>query len=84
MPKHPLLSQLQRYIHTIAFILLLSEVILLCSCCVKEGLVCIAITALSSCQPSFCSECTSANMQLSYNIYLVFDAECIYARLISL
>ena len=48
MPKHPLLSQAQRYTHTVAFILLSSEVMLSCSRYAKEGLVYVAIAAPSS------------------------------------
>jgi len=60
--KHPLLSQIQRYARTVAFILLSSEVIPSCSHCAKEGLVYITIAALSSYQPFSCSKCTSINM----------------------
>jgi len=84
IPKHPSLSQMQHYACTVAFILLSSEVMLLCSCCAKEGLVYIAIAAPSSHQPSSCSECTSLNMRLSYNVYLVSNTKYIYTRFISL
>jgi len=62
MPKHPLLSQTQWRAYTVTFILLFGEVILLYSHCVKEGLVYVAIAALSSRQPSSYSKCTSTNM----------------------
>jgi len=62
MPKHPSIPQAQRYTYVIAIILLLSEVILLCSYCAEKGLVYIAIAALSSCQPSSCSKCTSVSI----------------------
>jgi len=82
--KYPLLLQTQRRAKTITFILLSSEVILSCSCCVKEGLVYIAIAALSSCQLSSCFECTSANMRSSYNVYSVSNAKCLFLHLILL
>jgi len=47
MPKYPLLLQSQQYTKTVMFILLSSKVILLCSCCVKKGLVYITIAAPS-------------------------------------
>jgi len=75
MPKHPLLLQTQQHAHTVAFILLSSEVMLSCSYCAKEGLVYVAIAALSSCQPSSCFECTSINMRLFYNIRSVSNAK---------
>ena len=61
-----------------AVILLLSEIMPTYSRYTEKGLVCVAIIALSSQQPSFCSECTQSNMHSSYNIYSVSDAECIY------
>ena len=70
--------------YTVAVVLLLSEVILLCSYCVKEGLVYIAIAAPSSCQPSSCFKYTSANVRLSYNIHLVSNVKCIYSYLCNL
>jgi len=76
--KHPLLLQTQQRAKTVAFILLSSEVILLYSCCSKEGLVYVAIAAPSSRQPSSCFKCTSINMQLSCNIHSVSDAKCIF------
>jgi len=75
MPKYSLLSQLQHYAKTVTFILLSSEVILLCSCCTKEGLVYITIMAPSSCQPSSYFECTFVNIQLFYNVCSVSDAK---------
>jgi len=86
MLKHPLLSQLQRYTYTIAFILLFSEVILLYSRCSKKGLVYITIAAPSSRQPSFYSKCTSINIQSSYNVRSVSNVKYtfyIYLRLYS-
>jgi len=84
MPKHLSLSQAQYYTKTIAFILLSSKVIPSYSYCVKEGLVYIAIAALSGYQSLFYSKCTSLNIQSSYNIRSVSNAEYIYTRLISL
>jgi len=78
MPKHLLLLQSQYYTKTVTFILLSSKVILLYSCCVKEGLVYIIITAPSGHQPSFYSECTFINMQLSYNVHLISDTKYIF------
>ena len=68
----------------VALVLLLGEVILLYSCCAKEGLVYIAIAAPSSRQPSSYFKCTSLNIYLSYNIRLVFNIKYIYAYRISL
>jgi len=78
MPKHPLLSQTQQRTYMVTFILLSSEVILLYSHCAKERLVYIAIMAPSSRQPSSYSKCTSANIQSSYNVYLVSNAKYIF------
>jgi len=84
MPKHPLLPQAQCRAYTVTVILLLGEVILLCSCCVERGLVYVAIAAPSSRQPSSYLECTFVNMRSSYNICSVSDTKCIYTCLISL
>jgi len=78
MLKYPLLLQAQCYTYTVAFILLSSEVILLYSHCAKKGLVYVVIIALSSYQPSFYSECTSINMQSSYNVCLVSNTKYIF------
>jgi len=78
IPKHPLLLQTQRRAYTIAFILSSSKVIPLCSRCLKKRLVYVTIAALSSCQPSFYSKCTSINIQLSYNICSVSNAKYIF------
>ena len=84
MPKHPLLSQAQRYTKTVAFILSSSKVILSCSCCVKEKLVYITIAVPSSRQPSSYSKCTQLNTYSSYDVQLVSNIKYIYAYLISL
>ena len=60
------------------FILLFGEVMLLYSCCAKEGLVYIIIAAPSGCQPSSCFKCTSVNMQSFYNVCSVSNAKCIF------
>jgi hypothetical protein len=52
--------------------------ILLYSCYLEKGLVYIIITALSSYQPSFYSKYTKLNINLSYNIYFIFNAECMH------
>ena len=84
MLKYPSILQAQRYAYIVAIILLLSEIILLCSCCAKKGLVYITIAAPSSCQPSSYFKCTSINTCLSYNIWLVSNIKCIYTHLLSL
>jgi len=81
IPKHPLLLQSQHHTKTVAFILSSNKVIPLYSRCVKKGLVYIIIAALSSCQPSSYSRCTSINTQLSYNVHLVSNAKYIYTHL---
>jgi len=77
---------MQQRAYTVAFILLSSEVILLYSHCLKEGLICVVIAALFSYQPSFYSKYTSINIQLSYDVYLVSNTKYtfyIYLRLYS-
>jgi len=66
------------YARTVALVLLLGEVILLCSCCAKKGLVYVVIAALSSCQPSSYSECTKSNIQSSYNVRSVSNTKYIF------
>jgi len=82
MPKHPSLLQSQYHTKTVTFILSSSEVILLYSCCAKEGLVYIVIAALSSHQPSSYSKCTSANVQSSYNVCSISNIKYIFLHLI--
>ena len=48
------------------------------SYCVKKGLVCIAITALFSRQPSSCFKYIKANTCSLYNIRLVFTNKYIF------
>jgi len=68
MLKYPLLSQTQYYTKTVAFILLFSEVILLCSYYVKKGLVYITIATPFSRQFSFYSKCTQLNTYSSCDV----------------
>jgi hypothetical protein len=42
-----------------------------CSCYTEKGWVYIVIIALSSCQPSSCSECIKLNIYLSCNVYSI-------------
>ena len=74
--KYPSLSQAQHHTKTIAFILLSSKVIPLCSHYTKEGLVCIAIAVPSNHQPSSCSKCTRLNTHSSYDVWSISNAEC--------
>ena len=62
----------------VAVILLLSEIMPTCSCCVLKGLVYIAIIAPLGRQPFFYAEYTKLNMHSSYNVRLVSNAKCIY------
>ena len=84
MLKHPSIPQTQYYTCIVAVILSLSEVILLYSYCANKGLIYITIAALFNCQPSFYFKYISINKYLFYNIYLVFNAKCIYTCLLSL
>ena len=78
MPKASSLLLSKCCAYTIAVILLFSEIMPLHSCYLKAGLVYVVIIALFSCQLSACSKYTKVNMRLFYNIYLVFNAKCIY------
>ena len=49
-----------------------SEIMSPCSHYIKKGLVCVAITALFSCQSFSYFKCTKANTRSLYNIHLVF------------
>jgi len=63
MPKAPSFLYAQHYTRTIAAILLLSKRILsLYSCCLKEGLVYIALVSPLSWQPSLYLEYTKLNI----------------------
>ena len=59
----------------IALILSLGVIMPIYSYYTKKGLVCVAITAPFSYQPSSCSECTKLNICFSYNIKSVSNAE---------
>jgi hypothetical protein len=76
--KSLVFKRLARYSKLVAVILLFSEIMPSCSCYTEKGLVYIAITALSSCQPSSCFKCIKLNIYLSYNIYSISNAEYIY------
>jgi len=78
MPPVRSISSTVRRAHTVALVLSLGEVMPLCSCCAKEGLVYIAIAAPSGRQPSSCSECTKSNVRLSCDVHSVSNAECTF------
>ena len=63
--------------HTVAVILLLSEIMPSCSHYKEKKLVYIIIIALFNHQPSSYIKCTKLNICSSYNIKLVSDAEYI-------
>ena len=62
----------------VALILSVSKIMPFCSYCVKKGLVCVTITALSGCQPLSCTKYTKSNIYVSCNIYFVLSAKYIY------
>ena len=64
----------------VAIILLLSEIMPICSCYALKGLVYIAIIALSGRQPFSCTKCTKLNMRLSYNVRLVSNIKYAYFK----
>ena len=66
------------YATLIALILSIGDIIPSYSHYIKKGLVYIAITALSSYQPLSYTECTKANICLSYNIYSISAIKYIY------
>ena len=66
------------YTALIALILSINKIIPSCFYCVKKGLVCIIIVALSSRQPSSYTKCTKVNMYSSYNICSISNTKCIY------
>ena len=65
----------KRHAYTIAVILLFSEIMPTCSCCMEKKLVYIIITALFSRQPSSYIKYTKSNMRLSCNIKSISNAE---------
>jgi len=71
----PLLLASIYYAVLITFILSISEIMPSCSCCVEKGLVYIAITALSGCQPLSYAKYIKANICLSCNVYSVSNTK---------
>ena len=65
----------KRCTYIISVILLLGEIMPICLHCIKKKLVCIAIVAPSSCQPSFYLKYTKLNIHLSYNVKSVLDTK---------
>ena len=59
----------------VAVILSLSKVMPTCSRCIEKGLVCVAIIALSSRQPSSCTRYTKLNIYLSCDIRLISNTK---------
>ena len=68
----------RRHNKLMLLILSISKVMPSCSYYIKKGLLCIAIMSPFSCQPSLYNKYTTANMRLSYNIYLVSNAKYKY------
>ena len=66
------------YFKLVAVILLLGKIMPTYSYYTEKGLVYIIIIALSSRQPSFYAKYTKLNIRLFCNIYLVFNAKCIF------
>ena len=64
----------ERHAHIIAVILLLSEIMSMCSCCAEKKLVYIIIAAFSSRQPSFYIKYTKSNICLFCNVKSVSNA----------
>ena len=62
----------------VSIIILLGEIIPSYFYYIKRRLLYIAIIALFSHQFSFYAKCTRANIRASYDICLVFNAECIF------
>ena len=62
-------------IYIISVILLLSEIMPMCSRYIKKKLVYITIAAPSSCQPSFYFKYTKSNIHLSCNVRSVSNAK---------
>ena len=73
----PLIRSLasKRRAYVITVILLLSEIMPICSCYTEKKLVYITITAPFSRQPSSCVKCTKSNIRLSCNVRSVLDAK---------
>ena len=65
------------YTILIALILSINKMMPSCSYCIKKGLVCIIITALSSRQPLSYAECIKLNIYLSCNICSISNTKYI-------
>ena len=72
-PIRSLASKRRAYV--IAVILLLGEIMPMCSRCAKKKLVCVIIIAPSSRQPSSYIKCTKSNIHLSCNVRSVLDTK---------
>ena len=70
-------SASKRRTHIILVILLLGEIMPMCSRCTEKKLVYITIAAPFSRQPSSYVECTKSNIHSSYNVRLVPNAKYI-------
>ena len=69
----------------VAVMLLLGKIMPTYSRYIKKGLMCIAIIALFSYQPSSYTKCTKLNMRLSCDVYSMSDTKYIFlTRLINL
>ena len=73
LPVRSLASKRHTYI--VLVILLLGEIMLICSCYLEKKLVYIIIITSFNHQPSFYIKCTKLNIRLSYNIKLVFNTK---------
>ena len=65
----------KRRTYVVLVILLLGEIMPMCSRCAEKKLVYIAIMAPSGCQPSSYFKCTKLNMYLSCNVRSVLNTE---------
>ena len=76
----PLIRSLvsKRRAYMVAVILLFSKIMPTYSCCVLKGLVCVAIIAPLSRQPSFYAKYTKLNICLSCDVKLVFNIKYIF------
>ena len=71
-------SASKRCTKLVSIIISFSKIMPSYSRCIKKRLLYIVIIALSSCQPSFYTKYTWANIRASYNIYLVSNAEYMF------
>ena len=81
-PVRSLASKRRTYI--VAVILLLSEIMPICSCYTKKKLVYIIIIAPFSRQPFFCFKCTKSNIYLSYDIQSALNIEYMFLLILNL